>query len=520
MTTGILKPQDKQKIHFENGKTVDIQSVIFNVNQKGIWKQTEKFSQQFSRNYDGLRALWEFVKYNITYQEDPIGFQYVQHPAALWKSKIGDCKSFTLFIVSVLQNLGIPYIIRFTSYRKGDVTHVYPVAILDGERVILDAVWDYFDSEKEYYRKEDFKFEKNMSQIVEISGIGAARSVSETAAAYHAATQNIPDSVLENDITEMSQAEFYRFLGYSVTSGIGAMETTRAFQPPVLEFDSVGDLVGISFESAKRAVKKTTQVIKDTVVHAKDAVVAAAKKVADKLKEGWKKLVNWVFKTALPLASPFFMYMFLKKRMGTKIDAKKAHQESVVNWISSVSGTDKTQLVSAIRAGIAKKFGKQPEQVLNDAAKSVVSGHRIGWVQVVLAALPYIEQIISKIAELFGKSAPEVSKDDASDESEIADASARSDDATPPGGNAGKTVEIPIPSPANPANRPKNPANTYSKPDEEQDATPAPTETRTNLPAKTTPSPVPTGGKASNDSNSSMMMIAGAVLLVVLMTQK
>jgi Transglutaminase-like superfamily len=490
MTRGILEPQNKKKVYFENGKTVDIQSVIFQVNKKDIWKQTESFSKQFSKDTDGLRDLWHFVKEQITYQEDPIGFQYIQHPAALWKSKVGDCKSFTLFIVSVLQNLGIPYIIRFTSYRKGDVTHVYPIAILNGERVILDAVWDSFDDEKDYYRKEDYKFEKNMSQIVEISGIGAARSVSETVAAYHAATKDIPNSILENDITEMSQAEFYRWLGYSVpVSGIGALETTRAFRPPVLEFDSVGDLVGISFESAKRAANKV-----------KDAIVNAAKKAADALKEGWKKLVNWVFKTALPAASPFFLYAFLKKNLGTKVEAKKAKQESVIHWISMVSGTDKTQIEAAIRAEITKKMGKQPEMVLNEMAKSTVSGHRLGSLNLILGAVTMVVELIERVASLFKKPKPDVSANDAGSETEIADAARKSDDGANPGGS--KPSNIIVPPPTNPAN------------EEETDDTPAP-DGRTSLPAK----PVPTGGNAPSKGGDSMMMYAAVAVALYLITQ-
>ncbi|MEN9611216.1 MAG: hypothetical protein RLZZ628_2030 [Bacteroidota bacterium] len=506
MTTSIIAPQNKKKIHYENGKTVDIQRIIFQVNQKDIWRQTEKFSHQFSRDYNGLRDLWHFVKDNITYQEDPIGFQYVQHPAALWKSKVGDCKSFTLFIVSVLQNLGIPYLIRFSSYRKGDVTHVYPVAILDGREVILDAVWDYFDSEKEYYRKEDFKFEKQMSQIVEIAGmrIGVALSVSDTAAAFHNATKDIPNSILKNDITEMSQGEFYRWLGYRVPiSGIGSLETTRAFVPPVLEFDSVGNLIGISFESLKRGWQK----VKDTAVKVKDAVVSAAEKVAAALKEGWKKLVNWVFKVALPVASPFFLYTFLKKNLGATIEAKKAKQESVINWISSVSGTDKTQITAAIRAEITKKFGKEPELVLNDAAKSSVSGHRIGFLaELIDAAIPFLIQLITKIGSLFQKSTPAVSKDDAGSAKEIADAVGQTDVENPAGEKPEKVV-VPankvMPSPANSDDKPYDTDQIVKDWDKR-------TAQKEQAASKTMDKVVESGNNA--------MMIAGALIALYLIT--
>jgi Transglutaminase-like superfamily len=492
-TTGILKPQNKQKVYYENGKTVDIQSVIFEVNQKEIWKQTENFSRQFSKDCKGLRDLWHFVKDNITYQEDPIGFQYVQHPAALWKSKVGDCKSFTLFIVSVLQNLGIPYIIRFTSYRKGDVTHVYPVAILDDTEVILDAVWDYFDDEKDYFRKEDFKFQKKMSQIVEISGIGAARSVAETAAAFRAATRDIPESILEkNDVTKMTQAEFYRFLGYTVpVSGIGSLETTPAFRAPILEFDSVGNLTHIGF-SLNDAWKK----VKETATKVKDAVVNAAQKVAEALKKGWQLLVNWVFKVALPAASPFFLYTFLSKKLSSKIEAKKAKQESVINWISSVSGTDKTQITATIRAALTAKLGKQPELVINEAAKPSVYGVRIGFIaELIDVAMPFLIELITKIGDLFKKPAPKISRDDAGSQTEIEDANRQSDNTASPAGTPKKVV-VPFPSPAN-----------Y---EEGTDSIPAP-----NRPSRS-PSPNSSQPQAASSDNSGMMIaaaVAGAFYL-------
>ena len=149
-TEGIRPAKNKETLRYEDGNTVDIQKVIFEVNSDKIWKDTEDLSQRFEKTKSGLNDLWRFVKHKIRYQEDPDGFQYIKYPAKLWADRKGDCKSFTLFIVSVLQNLGIKYTIRFTSYKRGSeiVTHVYPVAHLDGEDIILDAVWYYFNSEK------------------------------------------------------------------------------------------------------------------------------------------------------------------------------------------------------------------------------------------------------------------------------------------------------------------------------------------------------------------------------------
>lgn len=130
------------------------------------------FAAQFERSRAGLHALFLFVKNKIRYKEDPEGFQFIKTPAALWDMRIGDCKSKTLFITQCLRCLRIPYIIRFVSYNPNtrDVTHVYPIAVLDGKQIIMDTVYGYFDAEKKpYYFPQDYP---GMTHIMKISGIG------------------------------------------------------------------------------------------------------------------------------------------------------------------------------------------------------------------------------------------------------------------------------------------------------------------------------------------------------------
>lgn len=126
---------------FESGNTEDIIVVIMHAD-----KESAKYTSAFAETFDGstieiCEDLYFFVQNNIEYKEDPAGVQLIKSPAQLYSDGVGDCKSFSLFIGSVLKNLNIPFVYRFVSFKPGDVTHVYVVAYDDdGSEIYLDAV--------------------------------------------------------------------------------------------------------------------------------------------------------------------------------------------------------------------------------------------------------------------------------------------------------------------------------------------------------------------------------------------
>ncbi|MEL6924848.1 MAG: transglutaminase-like domain-containing protein [Bacteroidota bacterium] len=143
---------------YKDGDTDDIISVIKMADGESV-ALTSAFAKKFSFNSrSDFKKLWTFVKRNITYKADTRGHEVIKSPAALWKTGVGDCKSFSIFIASILNNHGIPVKYRFVSYEGQDnVTHVYPVAIWQGREIILDAVHTTFDDEVPYvYKKEYF----------------------------------------------------------------------------------------------------------------------------------------------------------------------------------------------------------------------------------------------------------------------------------------------------------------------------------------------------------------------------
>lgn len=130
------------KLLYPKGNTQDIITVIMMADA-----QSDQYTAEFAKAFEDIHPvdqcedLYFFVQDNISYKEDPAGKQWIKSPSQLWTDKEGDCKSFSLFIGSVLKNLGIPFIYRFAGYDAGgDVTHVYVVAYPDGEEIIMDAV--------------------------------------------------------------------------------------------------------------------------------------------------------------------------------------------------------------------------------------------------------------------------------------------------------------------------------------------------------------------------------------------
>lgn len=191
--SAIAKPEIPQAprreiLHFNWGNTDQIMTVIMAVaNKEHLGKQVEKFSEAFraqpGQQYEKLGELWAYVRSSIPYVPDPAGVQKIKHPARTWedaeRGEGSDCKSMSIFIRFCLYNLGIPHFLRFASYIPSKrIQHVYVVALLNGQEVILDTVYEKFDEEVEYTWKKDKKPER-MTKIVEIAGLPASIQLPE-----------------------------------------------------------------------------------------------------------------------------------------------------------------------------------------------------------------------------------------------------------------------------------------------------------------------------------------------------
>ena len=430
---GISKPNGAKVLLTKDGNTDDIIDAVLDV-VGDVRAQTRDFSRQFSRDKVGLQQLWRWVKQNIRYKEDPLGVQWVREPARLWHDKVGDCKSYTVFIVSVLENMGLDYYIRFSNTeRKGSkiVNHVYPVAILNGQEVIVDAVYNFFNAEAPWYFVKDY----TMSEIYRLSGIGKAE-IDATEAYLQEVTalgESISDDVLDNDITEMSAGAFARWQQAQKLSAQAdaAGDTPQAARfRAALQAVSSGSIAGIGALAPSDATKINT-FLADTskmtgkafsapVLALPDGVSGVLKVLAEAVKKVWKKVMNWLFKTAMPVAGPFFLYSFLKKNVGAKTEAKRQKQAKIINWIQKTGQFDSSGAVmEAIKTGIIKKTGKTPERLLNETVTGgTIAG--IGFAAALIGpAIKIVLEIIEKVAQLFKKNKVAVEGNAAPDPGEL-----------------------------------------------------------------------------------------------------
>jgi hypothetical protein len=176
----IPSPTGKKSFINRNFNTGDIMKLVLDC-YRGHNKQLSSFSQQLRGNTveETCYNVWKFIKDNIRYHVDKGGNQYVQTPAALWSSKVGDCKSFAVFAASCLHNLGIDGVIRFVSYDATDAIpkHVYVVV---GNTVVDPCPY----GTKVFWNTEfgpQYKYDYSMGELAQIGRIGNRRILRRSA---------------------------------------------------------------------------------------------------------------------------------------------------------------------------------------------------------------------------------------------------------------------------------------------------------------------------------------------------
>ncbi|TSE03242.1 hypothetical protein [Aquimarina algiphila] len=123
--------------------------------------------------YEVCRNIWNFVYGHIQYTMDTTGIEQVRRPSRTWADRTTgvDCDCYTVFIGSILTNLGIPYQMRITKYGgKKHFQHIYPIVPFKGGHITIDCVADRFNYEVPYSEKKDIDPKGNIL-VEEISGL-------------------------------------------------------------------------------------------------------------------------------------------------------------------------------------------------------------------------------------------------------------------------------------------------------------------------------------------------------------
>lgn len=473
--SAIAAPALKNELYYQDGTTEDIIKVILEV-ERDHHHETTALAASFTPDRAGMERLFWHVKNGIPYQEDPAFKQWIQTPARLWHNRKkslggtgagGDCKSMTLFICSVLKNMGLPYRIRFVSYsaRSKRPTHVYPIVVLNGRDVILDAVYHGFNMEKPWKHKQDYNFTK-MAEIYKLSGIGSRQpgrigELQDYKKRLDAIIQSIPDEVVTagpGDLTKLSASAFERLQVSNLWAIRAEAETNAARKQELMAAAKAvrkGTIAGIGSTNPK-TIKDVEQVLTTTQLKqgpafrmpslqvdgdVQSSLSGFFQDIGDAIKKAFTKLVNWVFKGPAREMGAYFLYKFLPqgKKLSAEITKRIGAQSKTLDFFKKVAKFDESQLMREFAAGIAKKTGKTPTEFINSVAGKKIAGigftgapatnagatnAKVGFTGVeIVAAIQIIMQIIGKIADLFKKKksdAGEVTPANASDPAELA----------------------------------------------------------------------------------------------------
>jgi len=122
--------------------------------------QTEKISRLLkgSSLEETCSNIWHFVYRHINYKKDEEGYEQIRSPARSWhdRKKGVDCDCYSVFISSILTNLGIDHKLRITKYHRDYFQHIYPIVPTNHVYITIDCVTDKFNYEVPYSEKKDY----------------------------------------------------------------------------------------------------------------------------------------------------------------------------------------------------------------------------------------------------------------------------------------------------------------------------------------------------------------------------
>ncbi|MBS1629372.1 MAG: hypothetical protein JST27_04875 [Bacteroidetes bacterium] len=217
-------PRKEDKIVFEDGEVDDTLKLMERVIHTYL-DDTAQIAQLLQRAVGSeatIRAIWDFLYYNIQYKLDKQGLEQLRRPARSWAERFTgiDCDCFSIFASSILVNLQIPHYLRVTRYSQPTWQHVYVVVPKDGKSLsngywTIDAVLARADYEKPYTAKKDYKMSLSGINIAVLSGPDSGQSnltAMDVLMGFDEATTYAIGSAADNANSSHYENELYKFL--------------------------------------------------------------------------------------------------------------------------------------------------------------------------------------------------------------------------------------------------------------------------------------------------------------------
>lgn len=102
-----------------------------------------------------LTGRW--IRNNVKYKIDSFENQNIQLPSALLKSGTGDCKSFSLLFLAIMEAAGYNGGFRFAGYRGNNFTHVYNFFVNKNKIYTFDSCIKDLKEVKSYTKIKDMR---------------------------------------------------------------------------------------------------------------------------------------------------------------------------------------------------------------------------------------------------------------------------------------------------------------------------------------------------------------------------
>ena len=142
----------------ENGNVEQTISEMKKMVKKTL-SQTQRIALKLkgTNRLETARNIWNFVYQHIQHKKDHPLREQLRTPLRTWRDRSTgvDCDCYSIFISTILTNLGIDHSFRIAAYGNG-FQHVYVMVPNNGSEIIIDCVADKFNYEVPYTKKKDF----------------------------------------------------------------------------------------------------------------------------------------------------------------------------------------------------------------------------------------------------------------------------------------------------------------------------------------------------------------------------
>ncbi len=224
----LVKKASGKDVFVKNGNVLEtVESCIETIAEH--YREVEELASMLQA--DNLKAscknIFDFSYKYLQYHKDEDGTEQLRTPARSWldgqmrfiqkgiKSAGIDCDDYSIFVGSLLKNLGIPFKLRITKYDgRNNFQHIYVVvpALGDSEdEIVIDPVLSKFDYQKPY-SFEKSNFDMSPLQLAGLRGIDGLTGSSSL---------GLPISVLSGiDITGGHQAQADHEELIAIVSGV------------------------------------------------------------------------------------------------------------------------------------------------------------------------------------------------------------------------------------------------------------------------------------------------------------